>query len=296
MMVSVIIINYNTFRLTSECIASVLKFTVNIPVEVILVDNASTECNPDEFKKMFPSIILVKSQINTGFAGGNNLGLAYASGDIILLLNSDTYLAEDAISVCAEKLLASQRIGAIGCKMRYPDGRIQYTARRFRTIQWELLDLFRPLLYVLPYRKRAILMLGRYFKADFDTECDWLNGAFFMFRKSILNLFENGKLDDRFFMYGEDHLWCLQLKKAGYHQLFCSTTEIIHINSGSTNKKKQLRLKKIMMKHELEIMNSSERGAVYLFFLKLIYLSKEQSRYYIKWIVQKLTGLNLRLF
>lgn len=289
-MVSIIIINYNTFQLTAACIASVIKFTKNTAYEIILVDNASTAFDPDEFKKMFPSIVLIKSKTNTGFAGGNNLGIAHAKGDIILLLNSDTYLKEDAVSICAEAISNNNKVGVVGCKMIYPDGRVQHTARKFRTIHWELLDLFRFVLYLLPYKKRAALMLGRYFKADFNTSCDWLNGAFYMFRKNILNELPQNKLDDRFFMYGEDHLWCMQIKQLGYQHQFLSETEIVHINSGSTDLKKQLQLKRVMMRHEVEIMKYASNSAINLFFLKTIYLAKENIRYYIKLIVQKITG------
>ena len=83
MKVSIIIINYNTFQLTCNCIESVAKFT-SVPHEVILVDNASAECNPDLFKEKFPFIKLEKNPLNNGFAAGNNLGINYAEGNVIL--------------------------------------------------------------------------------------------------------------------------------------------------------------------------------------------------------------------
>ncbi len=293
-MVSIIIINYNTFQLTCNCIASVLQHTKAIDFEIILVDNASTECDPQKFKEQFPGIHLIESKQNTGFAGGNNLGIKQAKGEIILLLNSDTYLTEDAISFCASQFSKHDNAGVVGCKMIYPDGGLQYTARKFRTLQWELLDLFRPVLQLMSYKKRAQLMLGRYFKADFDTECDWLNGAFFMFSKKLLTQMPDQKLDDRFFMYGEDHLWCMQIKKMGLRNLFFSGTQIVHINSGSTDKNKQLALKKIMLKHELEIMNTSGMPALNLQILKFIYITKENLRYLIKKLVYKLSGKLIR--
>lgn len=66
--VSIIILNYNTFQLTSNCIQSVIDFTKNVSYEIILVDNLSTECNADLFKQKFPSINLIKSNENGGFA------------------------------------------------------------------------------------------------------------------------------------------------------------------------------------------------------------------------------------
>src|SRR4051812_12404319 len=98
MQVSIIIVNYNTFELTSDCIRSVIAFTIGLEYEIILVDNASTECAPEEFLKEFPAVQLVKSETNGGFAYGNNLGIQHASGTRILLLNSDTALTEDSIS------------------------------------------------------------------------------------------------------------------------------------------------------------------------------------------------------
>ena len=97
-MVSIVIINYNTFQLTCQCIQSVIDLTGQVTYEIILVDNASSECDASLFKEKFPSITLVKNPDNSGFAKGNNLGIQHALGDIILLLNSDTYLTEDAVS------------------------------------------------------------------------------------------------------------------------------------------------------------------------------------------------------
>ena len=175
--VSVIIINYNTFTLTSNCIRSVVENTIDVAYEVILVDNASTECNADKFLVEFPGIVLVKSSTNGGFAYGNNLGIDLSKGEYILLLNSDTILQEDSISRCVEYLQLHDATGVLGCRMIYPDGKIQYSARRFRSISWELLDLFRFIPWLMPYRKRARRMLGKYFRHDEEMECDWVNGA-----------------------------------------------------------------------------------------------------------------------
>ena len=90
------------------------------------------------------------------------------------------------------------------------------------------------------------MMLGKYFKGDFDTECDWINGAFLIFNRSILDQLPGGKLDERFFMYGEDHLWSYQIKKLGYRNYFYSGTSIVHINNASTSKDKRFTLLKVI--------------------------------------------------
>ena len=286
-MVSVIIINYNTYELTKACIASVIAHTKETPYEIILVDNASTERDPNDFKAEFPSIKLLISAENLGFAGGNNLGIKYATGNLLLLLNSDTILTEDSISKSAAAFRAGNKIGVLGCKMIFPDGKIQYTARRFRSISWELLDLFRFLLWALPYEKRAQLMLGKYFKHNKNIEADWLNGAFFMISKEVLNQLPNAKLDDRFFMYAEDVLWCEQIKALGYGIQFIADTTIIHINSGSTSAAKQLKLKKVMLAHECEIMKLRKGKGLYYFIFWLIFSCKENARYLLKLLFKK---------
>jgi len=288
--VSIVIINYNTFQLTCNCIRSVIAFTKGVSYEIILVDNASIECDPENFKTEFPEIILIKSPTNGGFAFGNNLGVEKASGDFILLLNSDTVLIEDAISASVNFALQNGSAGVVGCRMVYPDNTIQYTARRFRSISWELLDLFRFIPLMMPYKKRASLMLGKYFRHDENTVCDWVNGAFFLIPKSILAKLTDNKLDDRFFMYGEDHLWCEQIKNCGYQILFYAGATIIHINSGSTDISKRLSLKKIMLRHELEIMQLRKGKGLYYYSFAAIYTLKEFFRNLVKALIFRFSG------
>lgn len=292
--VSIIIINYNTFTLTSNCIRTVIEHRYDTNYEIILVDNASTECEADRFLQEFPFIKLVKSDKNGGFAYGNNLGIEKASGDYILLLNSDTILQEDSIRKCVDYIHQHPDIGVLGCRMIYPDGKVQYSGRRFRSISWELLDLFRFIPWIMPYRKRAKRMLGKYFRHDSNMACEWVNGAFFLFPRNVLEQLPGKKLDDRFFMYGEDQLWCEQIKNVGYKILFYSGTTIIHINSGSTDLSKQLSLRKTMMKQELGIMKLRKGKGLYYFVFKMIYVTKEATRNFIKSVVFRLTGRLVR--
>ena len=294
MTLSIIILNYNSFQLTADCIRSVLANMGDLQAELILVDNDSTECDPGKFPELFPSIILVRSGRNGGFAYGNNKGIEVAKGEFILLLNSDTIIRENSFQLSLDHFRQNPDTGVLGCRMTYPDGSIQYTARRFRSISWELLDMFRFIPLLMSYEKRSVKMLGKYFRHDRNMDCDWLNGAYFMFRKSILQKMPGNKLDDRFFMYGEDQLWCEQVKKLGFVNRFFAGTTIIHINSGSTAIDKQLALRKVMMKHELEIMRERKGRGLYYRVFHLIYGFKEGSRNAIKWLVFKMTGKLMR--
>lgn len=289
-MVSVIIINYNTFSLTSACIRSVYAHTKSVSFEVILVDNASVECDADDFLREFPQLKLIKSLNNAGFAAGNNLGIAAASGHYYLLLNSDTLLTEDSIGKAYHFLSERADVGVVGCRQVYPDGKIQFVARKFRSIRWELLDLFRFVTYLMPYKRRSRLLLGKYFKNDTTCEADWVNGAFFMMPASVVRAMPGQQLDDRFFMYGEDVLWCEQIRQLGYRIFFFADTTIIHIAGASTALKRQLQLRNVMIRHECAIMAMRKGKGLYYFLFCLLYVSKEYLRYVIKWGAYQFSG------
>jgi GT2 family glycosyltransferase len=293
-MVSVILINYNTFGLTSACLRSVYAQTKDVAFEIVLVDNASTERDPADFLIEFPEVKLIRSDKNLGFAGGNNLGLQHARGEYLLLLNSDTELTEDSISLACLQFQKQLSIGFLGCRMTYPDGRIQYTARRFRSIRWELLDLFRFIPLAHGYEASSHEMLGKYFKHDLSLDCDWLNGAFLFFERRLLSHFTDGKLDDRFFMYAEDQLWCEQARESGLRNYFFADTTIVHVNSGSSSVQRQLQNRQVMFRHELAIVRRRKGVGLYYGLFVLIFGFKEYTRNAIKWMVYQLTGRLIR--
>jgi len=293
-MVSVILINYNTFGLTSACLRSIYAQTKDVGFEVVLVDNASTERDPADFLIEFPEVKLIRSDKNLGFAGGNNLGLQHARGEYLLLLNSDTELTEDSISLAYLEFQKQPNIGFLGCRMTYPDGRIQYTARRFRSIRWELLDLFRFIPIVHGYEASSREMLGKYFKHDLSLDCDWLNGAFLFFEHRLLSHFPDGKLDDRFFMYAEDQLWCEQARESGLRNYFFADTTIVHVNSGSSSVRRQLQNRQVMFRHELAIVRRRKGVGLYYGLFVLLFGFKEYTRNAIKWTVYQLTGRLIR--
>ena len=150
MQLSIIIINYNTFQLTCNCIQSIKEKLHDLTYEIILVDNDSSECDPNLFLKKFPDIRLIVSAENTGFTGGNNIGIAKAKGEYILLLNSDTELINNAPKICYDYMQQHPEVGMTTAQLIYPDGKIQYNCRRFRTISWELLEIFR---FIFCYQK-----------------------------------------------------------------------------------------------------------------------------------------------
>ena len=248
MQVSIVIVNFNTFELTSNCIRSIYDKVSGLDVEIILVDNASHERNPDDFINIFPKIILIKSEKNLGFAKGNNLGITQAKGEYILLLNSDCELLNNAPMLSYNYMEENKSCGLSTAQLQYPTGKLQYNCRRFRTISWELLEII-PLYMLLPKQKREALMLHHYFDHQRQIECDWVWGAYMFFSSKLLQQLLGGKLAEDFFMYCEDTLWCWQIKQLGYSINFISDAKVMHVHKGSSSSKNKSHFQQMGIKN-----------------------------------------------
>jgi GT2 family glycosyltransferase len=253
MQLSIIIINYNTFQLTCNCIQSIYEKLLDVEYEIILVDNASVECDANLFKEKFPKIKLIISPRNTGFTGGNNLGVENAIGEYLLLLNSDTELINNAPKICLDYIQQHKEVGMVTCQLVYPDGKIQYNTRRFRTISWELLEIF-PFYKLLSKPKREALMLHHYFDHKNFANADWVWGAFMLFPKSIIQQLPKKKLSDDFFMYCEDVLWCWDFNQLGYQIHFLPEAKVMHVHKGSVSKDKWVKIRTTSIKNHAKFM------------------------------------------
>jgi GT2 family glycosyltransferase len=235
--VSIVIVNYNTFEDTCNCIHSIYQLTKDIEFEIIVVDNQSTNFNPQEFKNLFPNINLIISAENGGFAKGNNQGIEIAKGKYVLLLNPDTILKNNAIYFLWKEMERDSTIGISTCHLEYGNGKTQFTARKLRTISWELLQLTQ-LYRFFPKGKREEKMLHHYFPHDRKMECDWVSGACMLIRMEAINKLPQQHLSDIFFMYVEDALWCWQIKQLGYKIMFFPEGRIVHYEHKSLDKEK----------------------------------------------------------
>lgn len=237
--VSIVIVNYNTFELTCNCIQSVLDKTKDLRYEVILVDNASHECDPEDFKTRFPSIVLIKSSENGGFAKGNNLGIEVSKGKYVLLLNSDTELINNSVKITFNYLEKHLNVGVVSAQLQYPDGVIQAVCQRFPSIKYQLIELLR-LHKLVSKTKAGDMLLGAFFDHNQQAQVDWVWGAYFMFPKQILQQLPQKKLADNFFMYLEDMQWCFEISKLGYEVHYEPAAKVTHFMGGSGGKRNKL--------------------------------------------------------
>ncbi len=229
---SIIIVNYNTHELTSACIQSIIKLKHSVSFEIILIDNGSSELKSQFFLEVFPDILFIRSKVNLGFSKAINKGLEVATGATILLLNSDTLIQQNTIDHCFRFLYQNKDYGIATCRLIYPDGTVQHNCQRFPSVQYEFILLFRLHKWLL--KKTADrLLLGSFFDHNRRIDPDWVWGTFFMFKREMLG--SKMKLDDRYFMYTEDMLWCYQAGKANFKVAFLPEVSVIHLMGMSSN-------------------------------------------------------------
>jgi len=236
-MVSIIIINYNTFELTCSCIKSIIEQTLEVNYEIILVDNNSSEKTERTFDDVFENKIkFIASKTNLGFAGGNNLGISIALGEYILLLNSDTLLFEDSISKTVSFASKKNKVGAVTCKLLNSDLKsFQNAARPFISLKRHFLNTFN-LNKLFPQLE---LETKEKYNLNATFSSDWIWGTFFLFPKRNLNLM-GGKLTENFFMYSEDMEWSYIFYKNGLQNWYFSDTAIVHYGGQSSPTDKRM--------------------------------------------------------
>jgi hypothetical protein len=133
-MLSIIIVNWNTVEMLKACLLSLQSFPPECPVEVLVVDNASTDGSPEMVKADFPNVILLEPGKNTGYAEGNNLAAKAARGDYLLLLNPDTEVFPTSLPLSIGWLEANPKFAGICARLIGPDGETQSSVRGFPSI------------------------------------------------------------------------------------------------------------------------------------------------------------------
>lgn len=240
MEVSIIIVNYNTQALTSQCIDSVFDKVSGISFEIILVDNASKDGSKSFFEND-SRIKYVYSEENLGFGKANNLGFKYSTGNYVFLLNSDTYLINNAIYLMwkqMEDLRKDEKIenvGCVGCMLRDKDGDITHSYSRFpKMIRTILADSVYPVLWKshilskLPSTSNYVK--GREGSRWFDV--DYITGADLMIRRDVCE--KLGMFDPDFFMYSEEVEMQHRYMKAGFRRIINNEAQIVHLVGKST--------------------------------------------------------------
>jgi GT2 family glycosyltransferase len=232
MNLSIIIVNYKTPELLKNCLTSVYGHTRDIEFEVIVVDNFSQDNSETIVKEYFPKVRWIQMDYNAGFARANNEGIRNSEGDIVLLLNSDTVVTDNAIGNCCSIFKTSLNV-ACGVQLLNADGSPQISGNYF--MRGGLNNLL-----PLPYTGQFLKSLATLFKvkkphvseARTEEEVDWINGAYLMVKKSVIKT--AGMLDEDFFLYAEEAEWCYRIKKFGRLVIY-GQFRIIHLQGETSN-------------------------------------------------------------
>ena len=239
---SIIIINFNTVKITKECLDSIRNKTKDIKYEIIVVDNASSDGSLQMLEKYSQryKIKIIKNKTNRGFGPGNNQGLKISKGDFILLLNTDTIIHDDVLSQVYSFMRANKNIGIATCALRNMDGTLQgsggYFPTLFKVFAWmffledipyldSLIKPFHPVHGQSPFYKGTNIFTKKH-------QQDWVTGAFMMIRKKVIE--QIGYFDEDYFMYTEEVDYCWRAKNAGWEVYYDPSFAITHLGGASS--------------------------------------------------------------
>jgi N-acetylglucosaminyl-diphospho-decaprenol L-rhamnosyltransferase len=229
--VSIIVVSWNTRRLLAECLGSVGRPAGDLEIEIIVVDNGSTDGSPDIVRRQFPHVRLVENERNVGFAAANNQGMALGRGRYLLLLNSDAFVTIDSLQTAVDFVEERPDVGVCGGKLLNPDGTFQGSYADFPTLKSEfLLATGLGVRLASPYYPAP-----RPWPGEEAHEVDWIGGAFMLLRRKVFE--QVGGMDEMYWMYSEETDWCYRIKQAGWRIYYLPQVAITHVRGGSTRRR-----------------------------------------------------------
>ena len=253
---SIITINYNGLKDTCELIDTLPLNDKTI--EVIVVDNASTQDEATEIGKRYPQVKVIKSDKNLGFAGGNNLGIQAAHGKYLFFINNDAILPQpSALSLLITRLESSDQIGMVCPKIRFTWGKqpIQYAG-------------YTPLSKIT-LRNNSI-GFGEQDNGQYDTPhpTPYAHGAAMMVKREVIE--KVGMMPNCYFLYYEELDWSMMIRRAGYDIWYEPACTIFHKESQTTGQQSPLKAYYITRNRLLFAQRNINGGKKYLTYLYLI--------------------------
>lgn len=223
--VAIILVNYNTFEDTKECVLSLLKIEEMNNCQIVVVDNCSTNLDDDAIEFIRKNTVYLQSKENIGFSGGNNIGIRWALSnkyDYVLLLNNDTIVKSNFLKELFDGIKNKSNVGAaIGKIYYYHDKNLLWYAGG-RT------DYNIGMVYQIGYEEQDV---GQY---DVQQEAQFATGCMMLIPCKVIK--EIGFLEESFFLYAEDLEYSLRLQKKGYSIYYIPSSVIYHKVGSSSGK------------------------------------------------------------
>lgn len=260
--ISAIVISFNTRDLLRECLQSLLDECARLPegarAEILVVDNASRDGSAEmveqEFSAAAVPVRLIRSAVNLGFGGANNLALEEAEGRYPVLLNSDAFLHTGALALALEHMDGSPATGFGGARLVGRDGRLQPSGRLFHSL-WRDALVLTGLAGRFPGSRVFGAADRTWADPEVPAEVDWVPGAFMIMRREALA--KAGLFDPRFFLYYEETDLCRRVKAAGFQVSYWPDVVVIHVGGESGKQLRSLTGSKAASRVELWRMRST---------------------------------------
>ena len=230
--VSIVIVSWNARYYLMQCLESLTPVVCRYPMEIIVVDNASSDGSAELVENNFPQVRLVRNPANLGFAKANNLGISTSGGRYVCLINSDVKVLPDCISRLVDYCEQHPEVGMVGPRIIGGDGKLQRSCRGFPTL-WNMFCRALALDSIFPGGKLFTGYSLSYWSQDCTRPVDILTGCFWLVRREALG--RVGLLDESFFMYGEDMDWSRRFWLGGSKLVFVSSAEAIHYGGASSS-------------------------------------------------------------
>jgi hypothetical protein len=225
--VSVIIVNFNSLPLISECISSISDNT-SIDHEIIVVSNSDeSRSEIDSFLKKNPSVNFSATGSNLGFAKANNIGAKKASGEYLFFLNPDTLLINEAIDLLYQKIKTSSDIGLLGPAIFDSSGTPEPSIVAHISVL-SLISLAFPFLYLFISQKSR----GAFYSLEEPGYVDVVHGSSMFIPSKLYE--EVGGMDEDFFLYSEERDLCLKVAQCNYKVFYFNEAKVEHMGGGAS--------------------------------------------------------------
>lgn len=235
--ISIIIPNFNTKEYLLQCIEGIYTFHIDLNMEIIVIDDNSSDGSAEAVKKAFPDVMVIENIENKGYCYSNNRGIEAVSGRYFVLLNSDVIFIEPVLDKMIDFMEKTGDAGFTGIKLLNEDRSLQFSCRSFPNIKFSAIYSFLP-----GFIARKSKSYRQYFMLDMDYEktqmVEMAAATCCIVRPSVIDTI--GMMDERYFMYAGDTEWFFRAKKAGYNFYYLPLVKIVHLGSQSislTNKK-----------------------------------------------------------
>lgn len=219
--VSIILVNYNTSEITRQCIRLVREQVKEPEVEIIVVDNASSDNSVETIRQEFTDVQVIESGGNIGFGSANNLGVKAAQGKYLFLLNTDTILQNNPIPYFLRAMQADSELGAVGGYLTNVTGEASLSGGK----------TYSPKKYLTQAIRAYLRLLGTEHEHPKTSTVDYVIGADMFVRKDVFE--QVGGFDERIFMYFEDVELCSRIRALGFHNRLIEGPKIVHLEKQS---------------------------------------------------------------